>query len=296
MIGPKVELELRRVTKISDGAGSFVMAWSGLQRIKGTLCNITGDERLSADKLTVMQTQNFYIDYPIGVILREEDIFHWKGRFFEIAYINPIGANQNNRLKITLREETLGGEGILAAGGDDVIDSYLNYRRIVPQHFQDMLAADIEGIHSAITGTGAEQEITASITGPDYARNISITVTNVATPSGNVLITGIIRGVADTENIAIIAGSTAYGNKAFDTVTMITIPAGVSASDTVKVGFSDKIGLTSKLKSISSIYKKKVNHDDKTSEVSGKVNLTYNTLDCATISANQDMELRYVKE
>ena len=296
MIGPKVELELRRLSKISDGAGSFVMAWSGLQRIKGTLCNITGDERLSADKLTIMQTQNFYIDYPIGITLNEEDIFHLRGRLFEIAYINSIGANQDNRLKVTLREETIGGEGILAAGGDDIIDSYLNYRRIVPQHFQDMLAADTTGIHAAITGTGAEQEITDGITSPDYARNISITVTNIATPSGNGLITGIVRGVVSTENIAIIAGSTAYGNKAFDTVTMITLPAGVSASDTVEVGFSDKIGLSSKLKSISSIYKKKVNHDDKTSEITGNVSMTYHTLDCATIAANQDMEIRYVKE
>ena len=296
MIGPKVELELRRVSKIDDGVGSFAMAWSGLQRVKGTLCNITGDERLGADKLTVMQTQNFYIDYPIGITLTEEDIFCWRGRFFEIVYINPIGANQNNRLKITLREETVGGEGILVAGGDAIIDSYLNYRRIVTQHFQDMLAADTNGIHTAITGSGVAQDIEDNITNPDYARNISITVTNVAMPSGNVLITGIIRGEMDSENIAIVAGSTAYGNKAFDTVTQITIPAGVSASDTVEVGFSDKIGFSSKLKSISSIYKKKVNNEDKTSEISGNVNSTYHTLDCSTISANQDMELRYIKE
>lgn len=296
MIGPKVELELRRVSKIDDGVGSHTVAWSGLRRIKGTLCKITGDERLSADKLTVMQTQNFYIDYPVGITLSEEDIFHWNGRFFEIVDINPLGANQNNRLKITLREETIGGQGILVAGDEEVIGNFLNYRRIVTQHFQDILAADTNGIHSAITGNGAEQEITNNITNPDYARNMSITVTNVASPSGNVLITGIIRGETDSENIAIIAGSTAYGVKAFDTVTQVTIPAGVSASDTVEIGFSDKIGLSSRLKSISSIYKKKVNNEDKTSEISGNVNLTYHTLDCSIISANQDMELRYIKE
>jgi len=165
---------------------------------------------------------------------------------------------------------------------------------LVAQHFQDLLAANADGIHAAIIGNGASQNITTGITNPDYARNISITVTNVAAPSGNVVITGIVRSESTTETIAIIAGSTAYGNKAFDTVTKITIPAGVSAGDTVTVGFSDKIGLLSKINYVSSVFKKKINHEDKTSELTGKINAVYYTVDCSPIVANSDMELRYL--
>ena len=296
MIGPKVTLELRRKTEINDGMGGAILVWSGLRKIKGTLSTINGDERLSADKLTVIQTQNFYIDYPIGIILTEEDEFYWGQRRFKITFINSIGANRNLRLKITLKEETYGGEGIVSISDYENIGNFLNYNKIIAQHFQDLLTADIDGIHTAITGTGAEQEITTNITNPDYARNISLTVTNIAAPSGNVVITGIIRGVIDSESIAIIAGGIAYGNKAYDTVAKITIPAGVTVADTVTVGFSDKIGLSSKISSISSVYKKKVNNIDKTSELIGKVDAAYHTVNCSPVLSNQDMELRYIKE
>lgn len=183
----------------------------------------------------------------------------------------------------------------------NVVDSVTDARtfifhtlsRVICQHFQDLLVADTDGIHAAITGNGASQDITTGITNPDYARNISITTTNVATPSGNVTITGLVRGVSATDIIAISAGGTAYGVKAFDTITNINIPSGVSASDTVTVGFSDKIGLSNPILSTNNVFKKKVNNEDKTSELSGNVNATYNTVDCATIVANQDMEIRY---
>lgn len=115
----------------------------------------------------------------------------------------------------------------------------------------------------------------------------------MAAPSGNVTITGLVRGTEDTDVIPIIAGSTAYGVKAFDVVTNINIPAGVSASDTVTVGFSDKIGLSNPITSAADVFKKKVNTEDKTSELSGKVNTTYHTVDCATIENYEDMEIRY---
>ena len=164
---------------------------------------------------------------------------------------------------------------------------------IVPQHFQDLLAADPDGIHAAITGNGAIQNITTGITNPDYARNASILTTNVATPSGDVKIVGIVMGKNDEESITIIPGSTAYGNKPFDTVSKIVLPAGVSASDTVTVGFSDKIGLDNPIVVIGDVFKKKVNNEDKTSELSTKVNATYHTVDCATIIVNEDMLLKY---
>jgi len=188
---------------------------------------------------------------------------------------------------------------VVISGG--VVDSVTDARTFIfhefssshCQHFQDLLPADLDGIHAAITGNGASQDISTEINNPDYARNISITTTNVSSPSGNVTITGIVRGTSTTEVIAIIAGSTAYGNKAFDTITNINIPAGVTADDTVTVGFSDKIGLLNPITSAADVYKKKVNTEDKTSELSGNVNTTYHTVDCATIVNYEDMELRY---
>jgi hypothetical protein len=183
----------------------------------------------------------------------------------------------------------------------DVVDSVTDVRtfifyqlsRVICMHFQDLLAADADGIHAAITGNGASQDITTGITNPDYARNASILTTNVATPSGNVTITGLVRGVSTTDVIAIVAGGTAYGVKAFDTITNINIPAGVSASDTVTVGFSDKIGLSNPITSAADVFKKKINNEDKTSELSGNVNITYHTVDCGTVVANEEMEIRY---
>ena len=179
----------------------------------------------------------------------------------------------------------------------DVVDKrtflFHSISRVVCQHFQDLLTADADGVHAAITGNGASQDITTGITNPDYARNASITTTNIATPSGNVTITGLVRGISDTDVIAIVASGTAYGVKAFDTITNINIPVGVSASDTVTVGFSDKMGLANSIAGASSVYKKKVNNEDKTSELAGNIDATYYTVDCATIQANEDMELRY---
>jgi len=105
MIGKKVTMELRRETEVSDGKGGYTLSWTGLRNITGVLSTIRGNERLSADKLTVIADFNFYIDYPIGETITEEDIFQYGLRKFKIIYINDMGANQNKRLKITLKEE-----------------------------------------------------------------------------------------------------------------------------------------------------------------------------------------------
>lgn len=185
------------------------------------------------------------------------------------------------------------------AGGvvTDVVDkrTFIFYQvsRRVCQHFQDLLAANPSGIHAAITGTGAELEVTTGITNPDYARNASITTTDVSSPTGNVRITGVARGEAAVEDIPINAGGIAYGNIAFDTISMITLPAGVTSDDTVTVGFSDKIGLANPIVAANAVYKKKINNEDKTSELIGKVDATYHTVDCATIGVDKEMEIRY---
>lgn len=106
MIGKKTTMELRRKTETDDGMGGKRLTWTGLRNITGVLSTIRGNERLSADKLTVIADYYWYIDFPIGETITEEDIFQYGTREFKIIYINDIGANQNKRLKITLKEET----------------------------------------------------------------------------------------------------------------------------------------------------------------------------------------------
>lgn len=166
-------------------------------------------------------------------------------------------------------------------------------------HFQDVRAAVMDYVHEAIAGTSATRIITSGIVNPDVSRNASITVTNNNAPSGNVKLEGInSKGESASENIAIIAGGIAYGNVAWATLSKITLPAGVSSSDTVTIGISDKLGLSLSIVSASNIIKKKVNNIDKSSEISGNVDVTYNTLNCAPIHDHDDITIwskhRYV--
>ena len=165
-------------------------------------------------------------------------------------------------------------------------------QRVCGQHFQDLAIATVDGIHAAITGTGAIQNITAGITNPDYARNISIT-SSAGAAAGDVKIVGLVRGKNDEEDLAINAGGITKGNKAFDTVTKIVIPASLVNPETVTVGFSDKIGLNNPIAVAADVFKKKVNNIDETHELAGNVNATYHTVDCDTVVLNEDMELRY---
>ena len=97
---------MRRKNTVDDGAGSKTTTWEGKRRVSGTLVTLTGDERLSADKKTVIRTHNFYIDFPIGITITEKDKFYYRIRSFEIEHVGNIGANRDKELKITLNEET----------------------------------------------------------------------------------------------------------------------------------------------------------------------------------------------
>ena len=104
-IGKKTTMELRRKTEVSDGMGGFVVTQEGKRYITGVLSTVRGAERYAADKLTVIADYNFYIDYPIGLTITEEDIFVKDTTEYKIIYLNNYGANQNLRLKITLKKE-----------------------------------------------------------------------------------------------------------------------------------------------------------------------------------------------
>lgn len=115
-------------------------------------------------------------------------------------------------------------------------------------HFQvsaaDAVALSADGILSATALTASTQAITENISNPAIPRNISI-VGNAAGITGDVVITG--TNFADeviTETIALNATTTVEGNKAFKTVTQIDLPVETNAgTDTVSVGFGDKLGL-----------------------------------------------------
>jgi hypothetical protein len=155
--------------------------------------------------------------------------------------------------------------------------------------FQDLQAASTTYIHAAITGTGAEQEITTAITNPDVPRNISIT--NSANSTGVVTITGVdAKGNSITDDITLVAGGTACGDKAFATVSKITVPATVAGADTVTVGISDKLGLSNIVYETGDVYKVKKNNADATI---GTVDITNGTVDCATITGGDDITIYY---
>lgn len=105
MIGKKTKMELRRKTEVSDGMGGVTTSWEGKRTIMGVLSTIRGNERLSADKLTVIADFYFYIKFPIGLMITEEDIFVRNTKEYKIIYLNNMGANQDKRLRITLLEE-----------------------------------------------------------------------------------------------------------------------------------------------------------------------------------------------
>ncbi len=157
--------------------------------------------------------------------------------------------------------------------------------------FRNVQAAGNATVHAAITGTGALQSITTGITNPDQPRNVTITTTNVAAPSGNVVIYGKnARGRSISETISITAGATVAGVKAFATVTQIDIPAGVSTSDTVSIGTGTKLGLSRFLRGSFGVYKQNKNGADATV---GTVNSTYSTVDVGTITTGDDYTIYY---
>ena len=104
MIGPKTQMGLRRYTETPDGLGGFSQNWQGLRKLKGVLSSISGDEKLSQNRESIIQTHNFYIDYPVGATITERDRFVLGTRKFDIIWVENMGANQNKALKVTLKE------------------------------------------------------------------------------------------------------------------------------------------------------------------------------------------------
>ena len=174
---------------------------------------------------------------------------------------------------------------------DDASGTTANYYL----HCMDIDAASTAYVHAAITGTGASNDISTAIINPDYGRIITITTTDISTPSGNVTITGTLASgaTAQTDVITISAGGTASGVKAFVYVSNINIPSTVSADDTCEIGIGDKLGLPNAVSVESDVYMKTVDGIEEYGEIAGNVDTTNNTLDCATIVQNEDITVYY---
>lgn len=127
--------------------------------------------------------------------------------------------------------------------------------RAYTAHFQvsaeKAVAANTVGIHASVNG--AAQELTTGITNPAVPRNITATAGGTA---GSIkAIQVVIEGTnyADkviTETLpafTVDTAGTVEGNKAFKTITKITIPAHDATSATTIIGFGDKLGLPYKL-------------------------------------------------
>lgn len=90
--------------------------------------------------------------------------------------------------------------------------------------------------------------VTSFVAQPDAPRNVTVKG-NGAAVAGNVVVEGTnVEGVAITETIALNGASLVAGNKAFATITRITLPDWVSANtERVRVGLGAKLGLPVRL-------------------------------------------------
>jgi hypothetical protein len=108
-------------------------------------------------------------------------------------------------------------------------------------------------VKTAVTDTGAQQVITTGLTSPTIPRNITATAGGTATDikAIQVIVEGTnVNGDVITETLPAFTVNTAgtvVGNKAFMTVTKITIPAHDGTGATTAIGTGAKLAIPFKL-------------------------------------------------
>jgi len=108
-------------------------------------------------------------------------------------------------------------------------------------------------VHGAVTDNGAQQVITTAITSPDVPRNITATAGGTAgdIKAIQVVVVGTDadgNGITETlPAFTVDTAGTVTGNKAFRSVTSITIPAHDGNGATTAVGYGSKLGLGHRL-------------------------------------------------
>lgn len=137
----------------------------------------------------------------------------------------------------------IGGEikrdGAVEGNDADAVDV------VLPVHYSiDPDAVSATYVHAAVTLGAAAQDVSTSITNPDFPRNVTIKG-NASGIAGNVVVTGTnAAGDEITDTIALNGSTEVEGVKAFATVTNINLPAKTNVSgDTVSVGVGKKFGL-----------------------------------------------------
>ena len=120
-------------------------------------------------------------------------------------------------------------------------------------NFPSAAAAANAGVLAAVTDNGAEQVISSGLTNPVLARNVSATAGGVA---GDIkAIQVIVEGTNMLDEVitetlpafTVDTAGTVVGNKAFKTITKVTIPAHDGNGATTAIGFGSKLGIPYKL-------------------------------------------------
>lgn len=121
--------------------------------------------------------------------------------------------------------------------------------RIMSHSFGAPALGTTTAVHAAVTDNGAQQVVTTGITNPAVPRNLTVTAGGTAgdIKAIQVVIAGTnVWGQAITETMdafTVDTAGTVVGNKAFATVTSITIPAHDGTGATTAVGTGAKLGL-----------------------------------------------------
>lgn len=171
--------------------------------------------------------------------------------------------------------------------------------RTIEDRFDNLLEADTDHIHAGIVGTGVAHSITTFNAQPDYPRIVTISCTNVATPSGTVMIYGTdARGYLLSQRLTLVAGGMVSTTAAFATVTKVTVPATVTASDTITVGIGDKLGLSHWILEYTDVWS--ITRNGVSVAVTDSLFIIKNdfvswesTVDLSTITAGDDVVIRY---
>lgn len=124
-------------------------------------------------------------------------------------------------------------------------------------HFQvsaaDATVANTAGIHAAVISTASPSVVTTGIIQPSVPRNITATSGGTATDIKAIQV--VIEGTNYNDEVitetlpafTVDTPGTVTGNKAFKTITQITIPAHDGLGATTSIGFGEKLGLPYKL-------------------------------------------------
>lgn len=106
------------------------------------------------------------------------------------------------------------------------------------------LGGNADTLADTAMANGATTVVTVFAAQPDVARNVTVKG-NDANVAGNVVVAGTnIGGETITETIALAGTAVVAGNKAFKTVTSITLPPyAVANTERVRVGRGTKLGL-----------------------------------------------------